>query len=76
VQEDRSDPLPCTDADKKAYPRGQAVRGPEEASGIGLGTGGEDAGADTAPTTANENEDDLLQKMLGAGKGAAADAAP
>ena len=66
VQEDRSHPMPCTDADKKAYPGGQTAGVPGSASASSAkrdvgeepdGSGGE-----------GESEDDLLQKMLGNGK--------
>jgi tripartite ATP-independent transporter DctM subunit len=64
VQNDRSNPLPCTEADKKAYPAGQA-NAPEDARGHEG-----DAGNDAAFGQGSESDDDLLQKMLGAGKDA------
>jgi tripartite ATP-independent transporter DctM subunit len=67
VQNDRSNPLPCTEADKQAYPGGQA-RGAAEKAAAGLaGTG--DAGIDS-DASGGESEDDLLLKMLGHGKDA------
>jgi C4-dicarboxylate transporter DctM subunit len=95
VQEDRSNPLPCTAEDKKAYPGGLAAAAaipsaeakpaevPDAAptsedddilnkmlGGAGAGDSGK-AGADAA-AAGNETEDELLAKMMGAGKDAGA----
>ncbi len=59
VQEDRSNPQPCTEADKKAFPGGQM---PEPAN-----TGTE------KPVEATDTEDEALLKLMGGG-GAASDA--
>ena len=67
VQEDRSNPLPCSEADKKAYPGGQALPAPGNA-GAPVSAPEGDAGAESGG--GSESEDDLLQKMLGAGKDA------
>jgi tripartite ATP-independent transporter DctM subunit len=58
VQEDRSNPLPCTDADKKAWPNGQMPEPPQPAV-TGKAT-------DSAAPPASE-DDDILAKMMGGG---------
>jgi tripartite ATP-independent transporter DctM subunit len=74
VQEDRTNPLPCSDADKKAWPNGQAPEEPETAApdqGAGAGTpapakaAAADAGA--GGTEDNENEQDLEALIMGGG---------
>jgi tripartite ATP-independent transporter DctM subunit len=82
VQHDRLNPLPCSEEDKKRWPNGQIPQAqtptPEADAGekmaededdllrkMGVGVGG-DAGS------GEESEEDLLKKMMGAGKDAAA----
>ncbi|MBX3187536.1 MAG: TRAP transporter large permease [Labilithrix sp.] len=78
VQQDPSNPLPCTEADKKKYPNGQM---PEPAAvvdavdaGAATGTGeddddiealirGKEAGAPQAPAPGQESDDDLLDMI-------------
>jgi len=67
VQEDRSHPLPCSEADKKAYPGGDAMPALGN-RGAPVPATESDAGAESGG--GSESEDDLLQKMLGAGKDA------
>lgn len=66
VQEDRGHPLPCTEADKRAYPGG-AERGATEKAGVREPRAESDGGEEGAGNEA-ESDDDLLRKMLGAGK--------
>src|SRR5277367_2415600 len=59
VQEDRSNPLPCTAADKKAYPGGQAPEAVVPAAGQPKA-----AEVDAGPTS---EDDEILKAMLGGG---------
>jgi hypothetical protein len=65
VQSDRSNPLPCSDEEKKKYPNGQM---PVEPIATNAATT-QDAGApsaDTDATAPGPEEEDLFQKMMGA----------
>jgi tripartite ATP-independent transporter DctM subunit len=92
VQEDTTNPLPCTDADKKRWPKGQE---PEDTTTpvanevVDAGAApddGDDAllkamagGADdsgAAPANTAESDDDLLKQMESAGKDSGAAAPP
>jgi hypothetical protein len=57
VQEDRSNPLPCSDEDKAKWPHGQAPE-PEPTNP-----------EPTAPTEPGGEDDDLLRQMMGGGGG-------
>jgi C4-dicarboxylate transporter DctM subunit len=59
VQEDRSNPLPCTAEDKKAYPGGQAP-----AAVVPAANKPPTAEADAGPTS---EDDEILKAMLGGG---------
>ena len=92
VQEDRSNPLPCTATDKIAWPNGQApnvatppntIKKPEGAGTeeddllLQMMGGGGDAGAKAATEAGSaEDDDDLLEKMLGTGTDSGKKAAP
>ncbi len=74
VQEDRSNPLPCTAEDRKAWPNGQAPEAPQPVATA--------KPAETAAPPPSE-DDDILAKMMGgggkdggAGKAAEAGGAP
>jgi C4-dicarboxylate transporter, DctM subunit len=62
VQEDRSNPLPCTPEDRKAYPNGQAPEAPTPVANKPPA-----AEADAGPTS---EDDDILKAMLGTGSDA------
>jgi tripartite ATP-independent transporter DctM subunit len=89
VQHDNSNPLPCSEADKKKYPNG---RMPEPAdvkveadAGADLSeedrldaliAGGSDAGAAPKPSASGQSEDELDDLIMGKGKDAAAPKVP
>jgi C4-dicarboxylate transporter DctM subunit len=60
VQEDRSNPLPCTAEDKKAWPNGQAPAPPEPVV----------TAKPAESAKPSSEDDDILAKMMGGGAGA------
>jgi len=92
VQEDRTNPLPCTPEDKAKWPGGQAADTTDPttptpvAGGADGGEGSEEdellkqmegkPGGAAGADTGIESEDDLLKEMEGAGKAKDAGAAP
>ncbi len=76
VQEDRSNPIPCTAADKQKF-GADGTLNPYEAGGgskdihvmkdePGMGAG-DTTGGDTGTTTGGDTDDDLFKQMMGAG---------
>jgi len=89
VQADPSNPLPCSDADKRKYPKGQMPEPATSAPPVvdaGASTTedddlealikGKEAGAPKAPAPGQESDDDLEALIKGGGKDAAAPAPP
>src|SRR6185437_1693608 len=70
VQEDRTNPLPCSEEDKKAWPNGQPPEEPETAPEQPMGGGNPQAAVTTdagAPDLDNESEQDLEALIMGGG---------
>ncbi len=90
VQQDRSNPLPCSDEDKKRFPGGQLAAVTETTAPVAqadagasdedddlaalIGGGGKDAGAAKPTSGIGESEDDLAALIGGGGKDAGAPA--
>jgi C4-dicarboxylate transporter DctM subunit len=68
VQEDRTNPMPCSDADKKAWPNGQAPESADTANANANANANADANADAG----EESEDDLAAAIFGGAKDAGA----
>ncbi len=62
VQEDRTNPLPCNEEDKKAWPNGLAPQAAEPAHAAAVVVAPPDAG------DGEESEDDLEKMIMGGGK--------
>ena len=77
VQEDRSNPIPCTPEDKKRFGADGTLNPYDESGGKdvpvmkdepGMGPGGDTGGT----TGGGDDDDDLFKQMMGAGAGGAA----
>jgi tripartite ATP-independent transporter DctM subunit len=92
VQEDTTNPQPCSDADKKRWPKGQepdvatlplvpdvvdAGAAPDDSDDALLKMmAGDDSGSAAPANSGAESDDDLLKQMENAGKDSGATAAP
>ncbi len=83
VQQDRSNPLPCSEEDKKAYPGGQMAAPVDQPKAVVVDAGASDddddlaaliggrpSGGDAGATPGDDSEDDLAALIGGGGKDA------
>jgi hypothetical protein len=76
VQEDRTNPLPCTDEDKKAWPNGQAPESASTAADQAAQAAAAAAKADAGAGEGEESDQDLEALIMGGGKKDAGAAKP
>jgi hypothetical protein len=68
VQEDRTNPMPCTDADKKAWPNGQAPESPDTANANPNANANANPSANADAGAGEESEEDLAAAIFGGAK--------